>query len=128
MPMRKTPKLRLPDEIATLVRGMHPDLKRKVKGSLQTILSEPYSGKFLKDELEGLRSFRVSRFRIIYRISEKQMIEVVAIGPRERIYERIASRKNHTLSGVVASYKILPRGEGSWNNEGVSMGRRWVPI
>ena len=96
MPMRKTPKLRLPDEIATLVRGMHPDLKRKVKGSLQIILSEPYSGKFLKDELEGLRSFRVSRFRIIYRISEKQMIEVVAIGPRERIYEetfRIISRR-----------------------------------
>jgi len=44
MPTRKIPKLRLPDEIATLVRGMHPDLKRKVKGSLQTILSEPYSG------------------------------------------------------------------------------------
>ncbi len=100
MPMRKTPKLRLPDEIATLVRGMHPDLKRKVKGSLQTILSEPYSGKFPKDELEGLRSFRVSRFRIIYRISEKQMIEVVAIGPRERIYEetfRIISREGTSL-------------------------------
>ncbi|HDZ00357.1 MAG TPA: cytotoxin, partial [Nitrospirae bacterium] len=43
--------------------------------------------KTLKDELAGLRSFRVSQFRIIYRISRREHIEIVAIGPRERIYE-----------------------------------------
>ena len=80
-------KLKVPDEIAEFIRGMHPDLKKKIKASLQTILFEPYSGKALKDELEGLRSFRVSSFRIIYRISSKKQIEVVTIGPRERIYE-----------------------------------------
>ena len=58
-----------------------------VRGSLETILSEPHSGKALKDELAGLRSFRVSRFRIIYRLSKRKDIEVVAIGPRQRIYE-----------------------------------------
>ncbi|MBI5746617.1 MAG: type II toxin-antitoxin system RelE/ParE family toxin [Nitrospirae bacterium] len=80
-------KLRVPDEIAEFIRGMHPDLKKKIKASLRIILYEPYSGKALKDELEGLRSFRVSSFRIIYRISSKKQIEVVTIGPRERIYE-----------------------------------------
>ena len=39
------------------------------------------------DELSGLRSFRVSSFRIIYRMKEAEQIELVAIGPRERIYE-----------------------------------------
>jgi mRNA interferase RelE/StbE len=39
------------------------------------------------DELSGLRSFRVSSFRIIYRIKEPRRIELVAAGPRERIYE-----------------------------------------
>jgi mRNA-degrading endonuclease RelE of RelBE toxin-antitoxin system len=41
----------------------------------------------VKDELEGLRSFRVSRFRIVYRISKKKEVEIISIGPRARIYE-----------------------------------------
>ncbi|MFH1674051.1 MAG: type II toxin-antitoxin system RelE/ParE family toxin [Pseudomonadota bacterium] len=81
-------KLRVPDHIVKLVRSMHPRLKKKVKASLQAILSEPYSGKALRDELVDLRSFRVSRFRIVYKISSNQEeIEIVAIGPRDRIYE-----------------------------------------
>jgi mRNA interferase RelE/StbE len=79
-------RLRIPDSIAALIRGTHPLLKKKIKRSLQFILSEPFSGKALKGELAGLRSYRISRFRVIYRISEKE-IEVVAIGPRSRIYE-----------------------------------------
>ncbi len=84
---QKTYKLRVSDDMATLIRGMHPHLKRKVRGSLQTILSNPHSGKALKNDLSGLRSFRVSQFRIIYKISKKQQIEIVTIGPRDRIYE-----------------------------------------
>ena len=37
------------------------------------------------DELSGLRSFRVSSFRIIYGIKGPSLIELVAIDPRERI-------------------------------------------
>jgi hypothetical protein len=48
---------------------------------------EGHAGKPLKDEIEGLRSFRVSRFRIIYRIGNRKEIQVIVIGPRERIYE-----------------------------------------
>ena len=79
-------RLRVPDEVADLVRGMHPALKRKTSASLKTILSDPSSGKALKDELAGLRNFRVGSFRIIYRVIRK-VIEIVAIGPRERVYE-----------------------------------------
>ena len=79
-------KLRVPDEIAELVRGMHPDLKRKTKASLKVILADPSSGKALKNELAGLRSFRVGSFRIIYRVM-RTSVEIVAVGPRERIYE-----------------------------------------
>src|SRR5574341_1480615 len=79
--------LNVPDSVAELIRNLHPHLKKKLKASLQTILSDPYSGKALKDNLAGLRSFRVSRFRIIYRISDPKLIEIIAIGPREHIYE-----------------------------------------
>jgi len=80
-------KLRIPDDLVALIRSLHPRIKKKVRASLQEILSEPYSGKALKDELDGLRSFRVSRFRIVYRISKKKEVEIISIGPRARIYE-----------------------------------------
>ncbi|MCJ7704773.1 MAG: type II toxin-antitoxin system RelE/ParE family toxin [Desulfobacterales bacterium] len=80
-------KLVVPKDVKELIRTMHPSLKKKVKASLKIILFEPFSGKALMDELSGLRSFRVSSFRIIYRMKEPEQIELVAIGPRERIYE-----------------------------------------
>ncbi len=80
-------KLRVPDETVEIVRTLHPHIKKKIKAALQTIISDPQAGKALRDELEGLRSFRVSRFRIVYRIASDSIIEIVAIGPRERIYE-----------------------------------------
>jgi len=80
-------KLRVPDEIVALIRGCHPLLKRKIRAGLQHIMAEPESGKFLRDELEGLQSYRISRFRIIYRLSGKGLIDIVAIGPRKSIYE-----------------------------------------
>ena len=83
---QKTYKLRVPDSVADLIRGLHPHLKKKIKSSLKIILSNPEEGKPLRDELAGLKSFRVSRFRIVYRV-RKNVVEIVAIGPRERIYE-----------------------------------------
>jgi mRNA interferase RelE/StbE len=80
-------KLVVPQDVRELIRTMDPSLKKKVKASLKMILSEPSSGKALIGELSGLRSLRVSSFRIIYRIKEPQQIELVAVGPRERIYE-----------------------------------------
>jgi mRNA interferase RelE/StbE len=79
-------RLRVPDEVADLIRGMHPHLKKKVKACLKLIMANPGEGKSLRDELSGLRSFRVGRFRIIYAV-KKNIIEIVAVGPRERIYE-----------------------------------------
>jgi mRNA interferase RelE/StbE len=90
-------KLRVPDEIVALIRGCHPQLKRKIRAGLRHIVTEPGSGKYLKDELEGLRSYRIGRFRNIYRISSKQIIGIVALRPRKIIYEetyRIIKRQS----------------------------------
>ncbi|MBE9536698.1 MAG: type II toxin-antitoxin system RelE/ParE family toxin [Proteobacteria bacterium] len=66
---------------------MHPTLKQKIRAALKTILDDPGTGKALRNELKGLVTFRVARFRIVYRIGKKKVIEVVAIGPRKTIYE-----------------------------------------
>jgi len=80
-------KLRVPDSIVELIRGCHPHLKRKIRAGLRHILVEPESGKLLKDDLSGLMSYRISRFRIIYRISSGQTIDLIAVGPRKTIYQ-----------------------------------------
>ncbi len=81
-----TIKLKIPDDVANLVRTLHPELKKKIRAGLKAILLNPAEGKALKNELAGLRSFRIGRLRIIYR-EGRNVIELVAIGPRERIYE-----------------------------------------
>ena len=81
-------KVRVSEPLVAMVRRLHPDLKRKVRASLATISQDPHAGKSLRDELEGLRSFRVGRLRIVYRIvDEVRTVELVAIGPRKNIYE-----------------------------------------
>lgn len=81
------PALRIPDDVARLIQGLHPDIERKVCAALEAIIAVPTCGKPLKDELAGLRSYRLARFRIVYRIADDHRIEVVAIGPRRFIYD-----------------------------------------
>ena len=80
-------KLRMPDDVAALVRSMHPHLKKKIKAAFDILLRNPQAGKALKEELSGLRSFRTGKYRVIYRISDRKELDIVAVGPRERIYE-----------------------------------------
>jgi mRNA interferase RelE/StbE len=80
-------KLRIPDYLVKSIRTLHPEIKRKIKSALKSILEKPYSGKLLKEELGGLRSIRVSKFRITYRLEVKNEIQIIAIGPRNTIYE-----------------------------------------
>jgi len=85
-------RLRIPNDVARLIRGLHPQLTRKVRAALEQILTGPHSGKALKDDLEGLWSYRLGKFRLIYRLGTARTIELVAIGPRERIYEETYRR------------------------------------
>lgn len=93
--------LHVPNAVAELLRHLHPELKQKVRAALETVVREPGAGKSLKDELTGLRSFCVGKFRLIYRVRGTR-IEVIAFGARERIYEetyRLVS-KSHPPHGA----------------------------
>jgi len=83
--------VRLPPEVQAAIRVMHPDLKRRVRAAFDLIRAAPKSGKSLKRELGGWRSFAVGRLRLIYR-ETRTVIEVGAIGPRASIYLDAARR------------------------------------
>jgi mRNA interferase RelE/StbE len=89
-------RLRVPGNVASLIRGLHPDLKKKVRSTLDAVVVDPSVGKALRDELTGLRSCRVGRFRIIYRVAGS-VIEIVAVGPRATIYEETWRRVRREL-------------------------------
>ena len=79
--------VRIPDHLADLIRGLHPEIKKRIKGSLKKLVDDPHAGIGLKDEMKELRSCRIKRLRIIYRIARLEEIHIITIGPREQIYE-----------------------------------------
>ena len=85
--MKAAYRFRIPNDVAKAIRGLHPDLKRKVRTALGLLIRDPRAGKALRAELEGLRTLRAGRFRIIYKPPAGRVIPIVAVGPRERIYE-----------------------------------------
>jgi len=80
--------IRTTEEISTYIRTLHPALKKRIHNALEQIRMQPGEGKPLQRELAGYRSFRIGKFRIIYRVTTKE-IEVAAVGPRRTIYEEI---------------------------------------
>jgi mRNA interferase RelE/StbE len=80
-------KLRLSNDTVALIRGLHPQLKKKIRAALEKITDDPYTGKALKDDLKGLWSYPIKRIRIVYRFTDKRYIDIIAIGPRRNIYQ-----------------------------------------
>ena len=80
-------RFRVPEELTQLIRGLHPELKQKLRGALALLARDARAGKALQAELEGLHSLRAGRFRIVYRMRTGRIIEVIMVGPRDRIYE-----------------------------------------
>ena len=85
--MKPPYRLRVPSHVEELIRGLHPEVKRKVRAALDVIRADASAGKELRDDLAGLRSLPVSRFRIVYRFGPRRLIELITIGPRRSIYE-----------------------------------------
>ncbi|MEE4607843.1 MAG: type II toxin-antitoxin system RelE/ParE family toxin [Desulfobacteraceae bacterium] len=80
-------RFRVPPALAERIRHLHPRLRRKVRAGFDRIQSDPLAGKPLKEELTGLRSLRLGRFRMVYRIAGPDEIQIVAVGPRAVIYQ-----------------------------------------
>ena len=70
-----------------ILKHLHPDIKKILRETLNDLSINPYSGKPLKEELEGYWSLPVSKYRVIYQI-EKSSIIVIYIGLRKYVYAK----------------------------------------
>lgn len=79
-------RLAVSEPLRETIRRLPPDLKKKVKLAFAEIIQNPDCGKPLKEELEGRFTYKVGKFRIIYR-GHPSYVEIVAFGPRRTIYQ-----------------------------------------
>ena len=80
----------IPSHVAEVIRSLHPDLKRSIKAAVRGIATDPEYGEPLQRELDGLRKYRVRRFRIVYAIDRKRrVIRLMAVGHRRHVYEEL---------------------------------------
>ncbi len=83
----------IPPHVSEVIRHLPPDLKRSVKQALRALSLDPFSGEPLLRELEGLRKYRVRRFRIVYALDRgRRIIRIFAVGHRREIYEKLAAQ------------------------------------
>jgi mRNA interferase RelE/StbE len=82
-----------PPRVADIVRRLAPDLKCSVKQAVRALTAAaPDLGEPLQRELEGLRRYRVRRFRIVYRVDRpRRILQVLAVGHRRAVYEDLAA-------------------------------------
>jgi mRNA interferase RelE/StbE len=68
--------------------GIHPDVKKLIKDALKELMKNPYLGKDLQEELAGFQSYRLKRYRIIYKTNmQSKTIMVYFVGHRRNVYE-----------------------------------------
>ena len=72
------------------IEKLDPSILVIIRKAIESLSSNPYKGKPLSYELAGLRSFRTTDYRIIYRIKEERLIIIViSVGHRKEIYKRL---------------------------------------
>ena len=70
------------------LKKISPNDKIKAKKKIETIKSDPLSGKPLKGELTGLRSLKAWPLRIIYVFDLKhQIVKIVTVNYRGNVYK-----------------------------------------
>ena len=78
---------------AKAIRKLDPGTRAQVRAAIERLVENPNRGKLLQLTLKGLRSWRTSEWRIVYRASNAQLeILIVAVGHRREIYDRLRDR------------------------------------
>lgn len=75
------------------IRKLDPQVQRRVRAAIETLMVDPERGKPLQLTLRGLRSLRTGDYRIVYRtVAQVLEILVVAVGHRREVYDRLRER------------------------------------
>ena len=81
-------KVRFTPESARTVSKLHPEIKKMIRSAIDGICHNPHLGRDLEEDLSGFKSYRIKRYRIVYKFSEDQgFIDIYHVGHRRDVYE-----------------------------------------
>lgn len=86
-------KMKLRPSVEADLKRLDPMLRRKLILGCRDVFDDWTIGKRLGSPLSELRSHRVDEHRIIYRIQKSSEVDIIAIGHRSEIYERMEKGK-----------------------------------
>jgi mRNA interferase RelE/StbE len=81
--------LRISSKAARQIKRLkgNPALVQRLRAAFLQIAADPYQGKPLDGVYEGVRSWRVGDWRILYRIYRKQLIVlIIEVADRKEVY------------------------------------------
>ena len=82
-------KMRFTPEAAKLLTKFHPESKKLIKAALNEPRQNPFLGDDLQEELNGFKSYKSKRYRILYNLNEDEnVIQVFYIGHRRDVYDQ----------------------------------------
>ena len=68
----KKARVRFTPEAARVIATLPPEIKELVRASIDELLISLQSGAELTGELEGYRSLRAKRYRVVYRLDDAE--------------------------------------------------------
>jgi len=81
-------KITLLEAVSVKIAHLPPPLKQRIREAFDLLCENPFIGQPWKDNLMGLWRYRVSTYRIVYRIHLHEIeVVVIAVGPRSNIYD-----------------------------------------
>ena len=81
--------IKLTPEAARLFTKLHPETKKMIKARIKDLSKTPGLGTDLQEELSGFKSYKLKRYRVIYKLSEEDsIIQIYYIGHRRDVYEQ----------------------------------------
>lgn len=88
----KKARVRFTPEAARVIATLPPEIKKLVGASIDELLINPQSGAELTGELEGYRSLRAKRYRVVYRLDDAETtVEILLVGHRRDVYDALRS-------------------------------------
>jgi len=77
-------------EAASLIRSLHPEVKRRIREGIRSLCENPIMGHELHFDLSGFRSHRVKNYRILYQVNDQEgFVEIYYVGHRRDVYESL---------------------------------------
>jgi len=79
-------RIKILPKVRSDITALHPEVQAKIYGYMRKISDNAESGTLLKDKLDGLATFAIGKYKIIFRL-RMFAVEIILVDTRATTYE-----------------------------------------